>query len=336
MMRFEKLQPRLCLASVWQNPDLRLDVDGSQDVSVVDTVCIFDRIDEKTPLELPGNRDDGSMFYDTSGDMLVTPLDALLIVNALNRYTDPLEISSGLSPKSDPNQNAVVLTDSVQITGQTLGGVRVDLRPVMTPSTVASADEASPAIASVISENDGSFVIEATIGRGRHDFELTATDPLGRTDSLWQTIRRSDLVEDWNAAILNVVRQADSSPPPLVSRNMAMVHTAMLDAANRVNPTFEPYLVSDIPQQVLDAAEASALPEVAAAAAGHMGSVLAYDPEHKVSIDFNHTTYSAIFAPDQTKVVGGRTVRVLAWYDNEWGFSARMADVAGAMGRLLH
>ncbi len=70
------------------------------------------------------------------------------------------------------------------------------------------------------------------------------------------------------------------------------------------------------------------------AAAGHMGSVLAYDPEPKVSIDFNHTTHSSIFAPDQTKVVGGRTVRVLAWYDNEWGFSCRMADVAAAMGRL--
>jgi len=72
------------------------------------------------------------------------------------------------------------------------------------------------------------------------------------------------------------------------------------------------------------------------AACGHMGAVLAYDPEPKVSIDFNHTVHSSIFAPDQTKVVGGRTVRVLAWYDNEWGFSARMADVAGAMGRLLH
>ncbi len=75
---------------------------------------------------------------------------------------------------------------------------------------------------------------------------------------------------------------------------------------------------------------------VAEAANGHMGAVLAYDPEPKVSIDFNHTTQSSIFAPDQTKVVGGRTVRVLAWYDNEWGFSARMADVAGAMGRLMH
>ncbi|SLN11231.1 Glyceraldehyde-3-phosphate dehydrogenase [Pseudoruegeria aquimaris] len=72
------------------------------------------------------------------------------------------------------------------------------------------------------------------------------------------------------------------------------------------------------------------------AAMGHMGSVLAYDPEPKVSIDFNHTTHSSIFAPDQTKVIGGRTVRVLAWYDNEWGFSCRMADVAAAMGRLLH
>ena len=73
---------------------------------------------------------------------------------------------------------------------------------------------------------------------------------------------------------------------------------------------------------------------VAEAAAGHMGHVLSYDPEPKVSIDFNHTTHSSIFAPDQTKVIG-RQVRVLEWYDNEWGFSCRMADVATAMGRLI-
>ena len=72
------------------------------------------------------------------------------------------------------------------------------------------------------------------------------------------------------------------------------------------------------------------------AAAGHMGHVLAYDPEPKVSVDFNHTTHSSIFAPEQTKVIGGRMVRVLAWYDNEWAFSCRMADVAASMGRLLH
>ena len=71
-----------------------------------------------------------------------------------------------------------------------------------------------------------------------------------------------------------------------------------------------------------------------AAADGPMKRVLAYDPEQKVSIDFNHTEQSCIFAPDQTIVVAGRTVRVLGWYDNEWAFSVRMADVAVAMGQL--
>jgi len=71
-----------------------------------------------------------------------------------------------------------------------------------------------------------------------------------------------------------------------------------------------------------------------AAADGPMKRVLAYDPEQKVSIDFNHTEESCIFAPDQTIVVAGRTVRVLGWYDNEWAFSVRMADVAVAMGKL--
>lgn len=73
---------------------------------------------------------------------------------------------------------------------------------------------------------------------------------------------------------------------------------------------------------------------VAEAVKGPIGKVMAYDPEQKVSIDFNHTEESSIFAPDQTRVVDGRMVRVLAWYDNEWGFSVRMADVATAMGRL--
>ncbi|MEM6586850.1 MAG: type I glyceraldehyde-3-phosphate dehydrogenase [Pseudomonadota bacterium] len=73
---------------------------------------------------------------------------------------------------------------------------------------------------------------------------------------------------------------------------------------------------------------------VAEAAAGKLKGVLGYDPEPKVSVDFNHTEESSIFAPAQTRVTGGRLVRVLAWYDNEWGFSCRMADVAVEMGRI--
>lgn len=73
---------------------------------------------------------------------------------------------------------------------------------------------------------------------------------------------------------------------------------------------------------------------VRAAAKGPMKGVLGYEEAPLVSTDFNHTEESSIFAPAQTKVVGGRLVRVLAWYDNEWGFSCRMADVAAMMGRL--
>ncbi len=72
---------------------------------------------------------------------------------------------------------------------------------------------------------------------------------------------------------------------------------------------------------------------VKAAVEGPMKGVMGYEPEPLVSVDFNHTEESSIFAPDQTRVVGGRLVRVLAWYDNEWGFSVRMADVAVAMAR---
>ncbi|MBU2982532.1 type I glyceraldehyde-3-phosphate dehydrogenase [Lentibacter algarum] len=71
-----------------------------------------------------------------------------------------------------------------------------------------------------------------------------------------------------------------------------------------------------------------------AAASGPMKGVLGYEEAPLVSVDFNKSEESSIFAPAQTRVVGGRLVRVLAWYDNEWGFSCRMADVAVMMGRL--
>ena len=64
-----------------------------------------------------------------------------------------------------------------------------------------------------------------------------------------------------------------------------------------------------------------------------MVGILGYEPAPLVSVDFNHTSESSIFAPDQTRVVGGKLVRVLAWYDNEWAFSVRMADVAEAMAK---
>ena len=63
--------------------------------------------------------------------------------------------------------------------------------------------------------------------------------------------------------------------------------------------------------------------------------ILGYTLDPNVSSDFNHDPHSATFHMDQTKVIDGTFVRVLAWYDNEWGFSNRMSDTAVAMSKLI-
>ncbi|TCP63237.1 glyceraldehyde-3-phosphate dehydrogenase (NAD+) [Rhodovulum bhavnagarense] len=74
---------------------------------------------------------------------------------------------------------------------------------------------------------------------------------------------------------------------------------------------------------------------IKAAADGPMKGVLGYTEESLVSMDFNHDPHSSIFHMDQTKVMDGTMVRILTWYDNEWGFSNRMSDTAVAMGALI-
>ncbi|MFG1317844.1 type I glyceraldehyde-3-phosphate dehydrogenase [Xanthobacter autotrophicus] len=73
---------------------------------------------------------------------------------------------------------------------------------------------------------------------------------------------------------------------------------------------------------------------LAAAASGPLKGILGTTDQPNVSIDFNHDPHSSTLHLDQTKVLEGTLVRVLSWYDNEWGFSNRMADTAVAMGKL--
>ncbi|AVF04244.1 MULTISPECIES: type I glyceraldehyde-3-phosphate dehydrogenase [Devosia] len=68
---------------------------------------------------------------------------------------------------------------------------------------------------------------------------------------------------------------------------------------------------------------------------GELKGVLGYTEFPNVSIDFNHDPHSSTMALDQTKVMDGNFVSVLSWYDNEWGFSNRMADTAVALGKTL-
>jgi glyceraldehyde 3-phosphate dehydrogenase len=72
-----------------------------------------------------------------------------------------------------------------------------------------------------------------------------------------------------------------------------------------------------------------------AAAEGPLRGVLGYTEEPLVSIDFNQDPHSSTIDSLETSVIEGKLVRVLSWYDNEWGFSNRMVDTAGAIGKLL-
>lgn len=74
---------------------------------------------------------------------------------------------------------------------------------------------------------------------------------------------------------------------------------------------------------------------IKAAADGPMKGILGYTTASNVSIDFNHDSHSSVFHMDQTKVLEGTFVRILSWYDNEWGFSNRMSDTAVAMAKLI-
>jgi glyceraldehyde 3-phosphate dehydrogenase len=71
------------------------------------------------------------------------------------------------------------------------------------------------------------------------------------------------------------------------------------------------------------------------AAEQQLKGILGYHTAPNVSIDFNHDAHSSVFDMEQTKVMAGTLVRVMSWYDNEWGFSNRMADTAVAMGKLI-
>ena len=74
---------------------------------------------------------------------------------------------------------------------------------------------------------------------------------------------------------------------------------------------------------------------IKASANGELNNILGFTDEPLVSSDFNHDSRSSIFHMDQTKVMDNTFVRVLSWYDNEWGFSNRMSDTAVAIGKTI-
>jgi glyceraldehyde 3-phosphate dehydrogenase len=88
-----------------------------------------------------------------------------------------------------------------------------------------------------------------------------------------------------------------------------------------------------VPKRDTTAEEVNAL--LKEAAEGELKGVLGYTEEPLVSIDFNHDAHSSTIDSLETAVLEGKLVRVLSWYDNEWGFSNRMIDTAGVMAKFL-
>lgn len=91
-------------------------------------------------------------------------------------------------------------------------------------------------------------------------------------------------------------------------------------------------LCCDLSKEATDESVNAAIKE---ASEGRLKGILAYNDKPLVSADFNHDPHSSTFDASQTKVIDGKFLRVVSWYDNEWGFSCRMLDTAVAMAKFL-
>lgn len=100
------------------------------------------------------------------------------------------------------------------------------------------------------------------------------------------------------------------------------VPTANVSLVDLSLMTERPTTIDDLNKAILDASN------------GHLKGILRFDEDPKVSIDYNHDPHSCSYAAPLTTLTEGGMLRVLAWYDNEWGFSNRMLDTASLMGRL--
>lgn len=278
----EALEPRRMLASDWNNAQLIRDVDRSGLVTSQDALVVVNELNAVGARHLPARGSDGAQpLCDVNADGWLSAVDALLIINAINSLSQqtPLVVG-GLTSASDPNGNGVVLTNEISLSGQTLSGsnvrVTVDGSPV-------------PGLESIQSDPSGRYAAQLTIADGYHVIGIEATDQLGRPARSSLDVRRGNTIQDWNAAVLTIVRQWTAlsndpynnrivpSQPPLVARNLAMIHTAMFNAASAADQHYAPYKLAIVPESNID-------PRVAAAAAGFEVAKSLYPAPDEVAV----------------------------------------------------
>ncbi len=273
----EVLEDRRLLTS-WQNSVNRLDVNASGDVTVLDALVVINSLRAGRARELTGDpsTSDPYRYVDVNGDHRRSPLDALLVINAISRHSRPLNLVISAAPEADPNGNGVVLDSSIELHGQTSALAHVLL-------TITALDVEFKEVAGrqrtveLLADDTGKFAVHQDLYFGLNRLSAKVADVWGHETVVEQEITAGDVVSDWNAAMLNVVRDWTGtsndpyegrivpSQPPLVARNLALIQVVMFDVLNRFEGTYTPYLTMDPPAPDTSsiAAAASAAYEVA-------------------------------------------------------------------------
>ena len=167
-------------------------------------------------------------------------------------------------------------------------------------------------------------------------------DSVGLKSGVMTTIHaytNDQVLTDVAHSDLRRARSATQSMIPTATGAARAVGLVLPELAGRLDgfamrvPTINVSVVDLVFEAAREADAEAVNAAVRAAAEGPLAGVLAYTEEPLVSTDFNHHPASSIFDASLTKVLPGNLVKVLSWYDNEWGFSNRMLDVAAAWMR---
>lgn len=172
------------------------------------------------------------------------------------------------------------------------------------------------------------YILNKTIGI-QHGFMTTIhsyTGDQNLVDTLHKDLRRA------RAAALSLI-PASTGAAKAVGLVLPELKGKLDGTAVRV-PTANVSLVDLTFEAKRPTSQAEINKVMAEAAEGELQGILALNNEPLVSCDFNHNSASSIFDLTETHVVNGTFCRILSWYDNEWGFSNRMADTAITMGKL--
>ncbi len=305
----EQLEKRLVMATGWHNAVVPYDVDGSNTVQASDVLLVVADLKTKGVRTL-GIRPAASTepLCDVNNDNRMTAQDALLVVAGLKNYlANALSIEVGLDANSDLNGNQVVLKPQVTYRGTTLPYTTVRIEALRTEA--AEAAEPGLAAQTVVADGQGKFQFQLTLSAAINHLKFTARDPRARTQSTERVLRLGDVVAEWNAELLEAVREttAPSSvvpgllikpPPPLVAKQLAMLHTAMFDAINAISHRYTSY--------ALNIDKQTGASEIAAAAtAAHRVASALYDlPFHIAKWDLTLAESMATIADGPAKTLG--------------------------------